>query len=130
VVFDRLADHASWLDWMPSSFRPVDRTPASLSRGARLKTRIAHAPVASTLEVTVVDRPREITWCGGARGVLRAEHRFLFEPTPNGGTRIRSVETWRGVLSPLLKPIVKRAAERIGKKQLESLARAAARPAT
>jgi hypothetical protein len=125
VVFDRLLDHASWHDWMPRSFRPIARTPEKLSVGARIKTQIARAPVPTVLEVTVCDRPREITWCGGTRGLLRAEHRFLFEPTPSGGTRIRSVETWRGILSLVVKPIVKRVAEKIGKKQIEALAKAA-----
>lgn len=53
-----------------------------------------------------------------------AEHRFLFEPD-GSGTRIRSVESWRGLLATATKPVLKRLAERIGKQQLEGLRRAA-----
>jgi hypothetical protein len=126
-VFDRLADFGSWHEWMPKTFRPVGREPAILSAGARIKTRIGRGVLAK-LEVTVCERPREITWCGGLPGVLRAEHRFLFEPTSDGKkTRIRSVETWRGALTPFLRPIVKRLAEKIGQQQVDAIAKAAAR---
>ena len=87
--------------------------------------KITGAP--ATIEVTVVDRAREITWCGGVRGLLRAEHRFLFESDGKGGTKIHSHETWRGVLAPLLKPFVKPRAERIGGEQLAGLAKAVKR---
>lgn len=125
IAFDALADHAGWAAWMPRTFAPVGPTPGTLRAGDRFRVRIAHAPVASPLVVSVVDRPREIAWRGGPRGVLAAEHRFLFEPNGEGGTRVRSVERWDGVLAPLLRPIVQRLAERIGAQQLAGLARAA-----
>ena len=127
AVFDRLVDFASWGAWMPRSFRPASAAPATLAPGASLRVRIAHGPPAR-LDVTVCDRAREVTWCGGLAGVLRAEHRFLFDPIGDGKrTRIRSVETWRGALAPLVRPVVKRLAERIGRQQIDALARAAAR---
>ncbi len=123
AVFDCLADFASWHAWMPRAFRPVGREPAKLHVGSTMKVRIGRVP--AKLDVTVCERPREITWCGGGPG-LRAEHRFLLESTHDGKkTRIRSVETWRGALAPLLKPIVKRLAEKIGKQQIQGLASAA-----
>jgi hypothetical protein len=124
ALFDRLADHASWAAWMPPSFRPVGRTLGELRAGDRPRVRIAGVPTTTTLTVTVVDRARELTWTGGVRGVLFAEHRFLFEPTL-AGTRLRSVETWSGILTPLIRRIVKRDAERVGKAQLHALAAAA-----
>jgi hypothetical protein len=128
AAFDRLADYASWPEWMPASFRALDREPAKLAPGARVKVRIAHGAPA-TLEVAVVDRPRELTWRGGVPG-LHAEHRFLFEEIPGSDkarTRVRSVETWRGVLAPALRPLVKRVAQRIGREQIAALAAALSR---
>ncbi len=123
VAFDKLADFSSWKDWMPRSFRPEPSEITIMRVGDRVRVRIEGMPVASTIRVTVVDRARELTWCGGARGVLFAEHRFLFEPHKDG-TLVRSVESWRGVLSPILRPIVKPNAERVGLQQLTALARA------
>lgn len=126
AVFDRLVDFASWHDWMPPTFRPLARETATLHAGARIKTKIARLPGPQVLEVTVCDRPREVTWRGGVPGLVRAEHRFLLEPLENGGTRIRSVETWRGPLALAMKPIIKRVAERIGRQQIDAIAKAAA----
>lgn len=125
-VFDRLADARSWSEWMPHSFRPT-RTPAApLHAGDRLRVRIFGGPP-TRLEVVVSDRAREITWTGGVRGVLFAEHRFLFERRDDGGTIVRSIETWSGALASLTRPVVRSLAERIGHAQLEGLARALAR---
>jgi hypothetical protein len=53
---------------------------------------------------------------------MAARHRFLFEA--NGkGTLVRSVETWSGALDRILKPIVKRGAEAVGRDQLGALKR-------
>jgi hypothetical protein len=123
VAFDRLADHPSWKEWMPRSFVPLSPANRALRVGDRLRMRIARAPIPAVIEVTVVERAKEITWRGGVGGLLHAEHRFLFEPDGDGGTRVRSVETWRGALAPVLRPFVKPVAERIGAEQLEGLAR-------
>ncbi|APR74727.1 Hypothetical protein A7982_00073 [Minicystis rosea] len=124
IAFDALADHAGWAAWMPRTFVPVGPTHGTLRAGDRILVRIAHGPMPTPIVVSVVDRAREITWRGGPRGVLAAEHRFLFEPNGAGGTRVRSVERWDGALAPLVRPILKRLAERIGAQQLAGLARA------
>jgi len=127
-VFDRLADVASWPSWMPRSFAPVLRagTPSPLRPGDRLRVKISGAPLASTIKVSKLDRPNELAWRGGVRGLLWAEHRFVFEPIGDKKTRVRSIETWRGALSGLLRRIVEPAALRIGAQQLEGLAKATA----
>jgi hypothetical protein len=128
-VFDRLADVASWPTWMPRSFVAVVRpdTPSPLKLGDRFRVKISGAPLASTLRVSKLDRPRELAWRGGIRGVLWAEHRFVLEPDGDRRTRVRSIETWRGALAGLLRRLVEPAAIRIGGEQLEGLAKAAAR---
>jgi hypothetical protein len=124
VAFDALADHASWPDWMPRSFRPVGPSQGTLRSGRRLLVYIAGAPVATPIVVSWVERAREIAWGGGVRGVLAAEHRFLFEPDGSGGTWIRSVEIWSGALAWVARPVVKPLAERVGAEQLAGIARA------
>ena len=109
VAFDVLCEHPSWSRWMLRSFEAASRADTPLHAGKRLRIRIARAPVATGIVVTVVDRPREITWRGGARGVLHAEHRFLFST---------------GALAPLVRRFVKPSAERIGSEQLSGLAAA------
>ena len=123
VAFDRLVDYASWYAWMPRSFRPVDRARGALRVGDRPRVRLAGALLPTTLAVSVVDRPREISWRGGVRPLLWGEHRFLFEADGAGGTRVRSVETFYGAAAPLVRPILQPFAVRIGGAQLAGLAR-------
>lgn len=125
AVFDKLADVHSWRAWMPRSFRPLGRARGPLRVGGSARVRIAGAAPAK-LVITTLARPREITWCGGIPGLVRAEHRFLFEPDGTG-TLARSVETWSGPLAALTRPALRLLAERIGAQQLEALARAVER---
>lgn len=124
-AFDRLADLASWTSWMPKTFRVVGRNlTKSLRAGDTFAVKIAHMPVASKLKVSTSDRPRELTWRGGLRGVLAAEHRFLFDPESDGTkTRVRSVETWSGALAGLLRRVIDPVASKVGGQQIEALAR-------
>ena len=124
VAFDALVDHDSWPLWMPAEFLPVGPSVGTLRVGAKAKIRIDRLPFASTLRVTVVDRPREITWSGGRRGTLYAEHRFLFA-AKGAGTRVTSLETWSGWLSVLLKPILYPGAVRVGRAQLAGIRKGA-----
>ena len=125
VAFDALADHPSWNDWMPGSFKSLSKADGPLRPGRKIKMRIVGAP--ATIEVTVCERAKEITWCGGVRGLLRAEHRFLFESDGKGGTKVHSCETWKGALAPIVRPFIKPRAEKIGSQQLAGLARAVRR---
>jgi uncharacterized protein YndB with AHSA1/START domain len=124
TAFDVLLDHPRWPEWMPRSFEVASPADSPLHVGKRFRIRIARAPFASPLEVTVVNRPSEITWCGGRRGILYAEHRFLFSADGKGGTRVHSRETWSGPLAPLVRPILQPGAERVGRQQLAGLAAA------
>lgn len=123
VAFDALLDHTKWREWMPRAFIPVSRLGRPLRKGDRIRVRVGGAPVSSAIHVTVVDRPYEITWCGGVRGVLYAEHRFLFEPGTNE-TTVRSLETWSGVLAPFVRFALQTGASRAASEQLAGLEKA------
>jgi hypothetical protein len=127
-VFDRLVDVASWPKWMPRSFAPVLRTgtPSPLKLGDRIKVRIAGGPLPSTIRVSRLERPTEVAWRGGVRGLLWAEHRFVLEPVGDRRTRVRSIETWHGALARLLRGVVLPIAVKVGNEQLAGLDAAAA----
>jgi hypothetical protein len=124
VVFDTLLDPPTWKDWMPRSFQVASPADGPHRPGKRFRMRVARAPFASTIELTIADRPREVAWCGGVRGVLHADHRFRFSADGRGGTHVHSHETWSGALAAVLRPILKRGAERVGREQLAGLASA------
>ena len=127
-VFDRLIDVATWPEWMPRSFSLVVRsgTPSPLRLGDRIKVKVARGPLPTTIRVSKLVRPTELVWCGGVRGLLWAEHRFVLEPVGDRRTRVRSIETWHGALAGLLRGLVRPLAIRIGGEQLAGLDAAAA----
>ena len=123
VAFDCLADQDAWGRWMPRSFALVGASAGRLSRGARFRVRIQGVPFPVDLEVTVAERPRELTWCGGVRGVLYAEHRFVFEAIGDRAVEVRSLETWSGVLAGPVRKLLEPRAERGARAQLSGLAK-------
>lgn len=127
-VFDRMADFGSWPAWMPRSFVPVlrDGAPSPLRLGDKFRVRVGGAPIATMLRVSRLDRPREIAWKGGVPGLFWAEHRFVFEPEGDRRTRVRSIETWHGLVARLAKKLVTATALRIGSEQLDGLAKGSA----
>ncbi len=124
VVFDTLLDHPTWKDWMPRSFAVASAADGPHRPGKRFRIRVARAPFASTLELTIADRPREVAWTGGVRGLLHADHRFRLAGDGKGGTHVHSHETWSGALAGVLRPLLKPGAERVGREQLAGLASA------
>jgi hypothetical protein len=120
ATFDRLADYPTWKTWMPKSFYPVSELSGPLKLGSKPKTLVARMPIPQMLEVVVFERGKELTWKGG-NGFLHAWHRFLFEAVGEDQTRVHSVETWAGFLSPIVKPLVLKLAQKVGREQLEAL---------
>lgn len=58
------------------------------------------------LSVTEVERARVLAWLGhfGVRGLMDGDHRFVIEPLPAGGVRVRQVEDFAGLLIPIMAP--------------------------
>ena len=126
VAFDRLPDHDSWPQWMPASFRPVGKSAGRLTGGTTFRVRILGLPCAATCKVSVARSPEELTWVGGRKGILRAEHRFLFKARGAASVEVESVESWHGVLAALLRPGIEPGATRVAREQLAALATAVA----
>jgi hypothetical protein len=97
------ADTAAWPDWNPfirrleGAFEPgavLEVTIQPPGRGAmRLKPRVIEA-----------EPGRRLRWLGrlGVRGIFDGEHSFSIEPLPEGRTRFRHSEVFRGLLVPLV----------------------------
>jgi hypothetical protein len=128
LCFARLVDFPSWTRWMPASFRPAAGPTRALAVGDVMRIRIAGLPLPAQLRVLRCVAGRELAWRGGVPGVLMAEHVFYFEPAGAGATRVRSEETWSGALARvrLLARRVRAMAERVGREQLDALARSLA----
>ena len=105
-AFDALTNHDTWPKWMPPTFVPVGPSVGTLVVGSKVKARVDRMPFPSVIEVTRLDRPKEITWCGGARGLMFAEHTFFFD-AHGTGTRVRSAETWSGPVAAVLGPMLR-----------------------
>jgi hypothetical protein len=127
LAFERLVDHASWPTWMPDSFRPVGPSVGRLVEGAKFRVKLPSVPRPASCVVTVVRNDQEITWCGGIKRVLWAEHRFLFEPKGESSVLVVSAETWSGLLSGVLRSRVEPNAFKGATAQLDALAAFVAR---
>jgi uncharacterized protein YndB with AHSA1/START domain len=91
VVWDILAAVDRWSTWNPEVARAHLDGP--LSPGASIRWKAGRAPITST--VATVVRPSELAWTGRTLG-LHAVHVWRLE-AHEGGTRIRSEESMRGL---------------------------------
>ena len=123
VVFDTLADHPSWKDWMPRSFVVASPATGPHYVGNRFTVRVAGLPFPSSIKIVAFDKPRMLAWAGGARGVLHGHHEFRLSSNGKGGTTVVSSERWSGIVARLVRPVLKAAAERVGREQLDGLTR-------
>ena len=68
-------------------------------------------PGAIRSEVVEAERPRSAAWKGRTFGI-RAVHIWVFEAAGPGLTRVRSAESWTGLLPRLLPGVLRRAVRR------------------
>jgi hypothetical protein len=114
---------------MPPSFRPLRGPERGLQVGDRffvlISSKPGGLPLVPPLKIVRVVPDREITWRGGLPGVALGEHSFYFEDAEGGATRVRSEETWSGVLIGIARfaKLVEAAAVRVGHEQIAALAR-------
>ena len=95
-VWDVLVDFPAWKEWNPF----IPSVTGRLEVGARLHI-IVSPPGIKSMEfkpkVFAVRPGEEILWGGSfLLVVFRGDHTFLLEPLPDGGTRFRQRERFRG----------------------------------
>jgi hypothetical protein len=101
-VWDVLVDFPAWPDWNPF----IPKVDGSLEVGQTLHITVTppgrkpsrFPPVFGSCAVWVVRPCEEILWGGGFFGIFfRGDHALLLEPLPQGRTRFRQRERFRGL---------------------------------
>ncbi|WP_287153155.1 SRPBCC domain-containing protein [Candidatus Solincola tengchongensis] len=113
-VWEVLTDLSSYSEWNPM----IRRAEGEIRKGARLKVhfrpegrrkgRIFH-PL-----LRVVDAERELRWGGRSLfpWVFDFEHYWVLEPRSEGATLLRHGAVVRGLLAPLVMPVMERMSRR------------------
>jgi uncharacterized protein YndB with AHSA1/START domain len=97
TVWAVLSDLAAWPSWN-RDVRSVSLE-GPVEPGTVFRWKSGPASLVSTLQV--VDEPREIAWTGVTMRI-HAVHVFRLSPS-DGGTTVRSEESWRGLIPSVLK---------------------------
>lgn len=97
VVWTVQTDLAAWPGWN-SDVSSMDLQ-GPLAPGTVFRWKTGGLPIASRLQI--VEPERRIGWTGKAPPGIRAVHVWSFEPE-NGGTRVRTEESFDGLLARLL----------------------------
>lgn len=97
-----LVDFPTWPDWNPF----IPKVDGSLEVGQTLHVTVAppgRKPSRFPPVVRVVRPCEEILWGGGFLGIFfRGDHALLLEPLPQGRTRFRQRERFRGLPVPFM----------------------------
>ncbi|TVQ17467.1 MAG: SRPBCC domain-containing protein, partial [Bacteroidetes bacterium] len=95
-VWEVLVDFKSWESW--NSFIPM--VEGNLEVGERLRIKVVPPdlkPMIFEPEVYEVIPCQKILWGGSFLKIIyRGDHAFLIEPAPDGKTRFRQIERFRG----------------------------------
>jgi hypothetical protein len=127
AVFGELVDFGRWARWMPSLFRPARGPLGPLAVSDRVLVLLGGA-LPLGIRVLRVSPNAELTWRGGIPGLLVGEHAFYFDDLGSGRTRVRSEETFAGLLAhvPFVQSLVERSGSKVGAAMLDALSRALA----
>jgi hypothetical protein len=107
AVWDVLTDVNAYPEWNP--FLSIDRTPAAVGERLRITVRPGRRTMTFRPTVTVFEPGREISWLGRflAPGIVDGAHTLAVEPLPDGGTRFRQREVFRGVVVPFMSSMLR-----------------------
>ncbi|MFY9265880.1 MAG: SRPBCC domain-containing protein [Solirubrobacterales bacterium] len=111
-VWAILADFESYPEWntlapsMKGSLVPGELLRGRLGLGSRLK--VPFFPRLVTAEPN-----SELRWAGGVPGVLVADHRFLLEAIPGGGTRVSHHEEFSGLMPAVGRGVTEQVTNRL-----------------
>ncbi|MBL7489147.1 SRPBCC family protein [Frankia sp. AgB1.9] len=118
------SDLEHWPNWSPihRSVAPVDAN--TLSIGGSFDQELGLGfPVGVQHERATFDEfqpAAQVSWSGDKNGI-RSCHRWQFQPTPDGGTRIHNVEIFVGTTMGLIKPLVGRRWNRLFQRAVDGL---------
>ena len=106
AVWDVLIDVDAYAQWNP--FLTFDRAPAAVGDHLSITIRPGRRTMTFRPTVTAFAPGHEISWLGRllAPGIFDGAHTLVLEPLPNGNTRFRQREVFRGVLVPFMKSVL------------------------
>lgn len=107
VVWETFSETASYPEWNPF----VRRLDGDWEVGATLDVLVqaeGSSPMTFAPTVLVAENNRELRWVGklGFRGLFDGEHYYIFEETDRGTTIFRHGETFTGMLTYALLPVI------------------------
>ena len=115
VVWDVLTRFENWPNWNPDvksmSF------PGSLTPGTEFRWKAGPGTIVSTLDR--IEPPRYISWRGRTL-TISAYHEWWLEPR-NGGTHVRTEESFSGLLARLLRRSLQKTLDKTFEDALERL---------
>jgi len=97
VVWDIMTAIDRWPEWNPDI--KTAALQGGLQEGSTFRWKTGPGTVVSTLRE--IDRPKRIAWTGRSLGV-KAAHVWEIEPH-NGGTLVRTEESWEGLPAKLFR---------------------------
>ena len=101
AVWAVLSDIEGWPSWNPDVKQA--RLEGPLASGTRFTWKAGPGTIRSVLQV--VEPPRRIGWTGQTMGI-RAAHVWEIEAA-DGGSRVRTEESWSGLIVSLMKPMMR-----------------------
>ena len=107
-VWEVLADAEHWHEWNPT-LRDADG-PLVPGRWGRMRLRLGPLTVPMQQHVRTVEERRVLQWRSRnvADGVMDVDRTFEITPNPDGGVVLRQSETARGVVAPVVFPVLRR----------------------
>lgn len=122
-VWAALTDFDAFPDWNPF----IRRASGELAVGNRIRVtlRLGRRDLRLRPRLTMVDRPRELRWLARwlVPGLFDVDRRFRIEPVGDAACRFTQSETGRGLLAPLVMPLLRTAILR-GYHQLDAALKA------
>jgi hypothetical protein len=107
AVWDVLTDVDAYTEWNP--FLTLDRAPVAVDDRLNVTIRAGRRKMTFRPTVTALEPCREISWLGRllVRGIFDGAHTLALEPLPNGHTRFRQREVFRGALVPFMSSVLR-----------------------
>lgn len=107
AVWNVITDVDAYSEWNP--FLAIDRAPTAVGDRLTVTIRPGRREMTFRPTVTALEPEREISWLGRflLPGLVDGIHTLAVAPLPNGHTRFRQREVFRGVLVPVLRSVLR-----------------------
>jgi len=107
AVWDIIMDTAAYADWNP--FLTMHEPPKAVGDHLRITVHPGRRTMTFRPTVTVYQPRQQIAWLGGflAPRIFDGAHSFALELLPDGGTRFRQREVFRGLLVPFMSSMLR-----------------------